>query len=90
MWEIPSGSELLDLFPVLKSGRAGQLFLEFIKDGLADNWDEFIYRGMESDTVRTCTFFPAAKCLSVIVSFNPTCKGFLKLGSHFFSGVYIL
>ena len=39
--DIPSVSRLLlDLFPVFRSGRAGQiLFLEFSKDGPAENRD---------------------------------------------------
>ena len=35
---------LLDMFPVFKCGRPAQiLFLEFIKDGPADNRDEFTF-----------------------------------------------
>ena len=41
-------------------GRAGQILLEFSKDGQADNWDEFTYGGLANQpvilSVRTCTF----------------------------------
>ena len=47
MGYISSDAELLNLFPVFRSGRAAQLlFLEFIKDGLADLGDEFTYGGL--------------------------------------------
>ena len=47
IWDIPSISELLlDLFPVFRGGRAGQvLVLEFSKDGMADTRDEFTNGG---------------------------------------------
>ena len=53
MGDIPSGSELLlDLFPALSSGRAGQiLFLEFIKDNPANLGDEFTYGGSANQPV---------------------------------------
>ena len=41
MRDIQSGSELLDPFPVFRSGRAGQIL--FRKDGPEDNRDEFIW-----------------------------------------------
>ena len=42
MGHIPSGSELLHPFPLLRAIRAAQIcILEFSKDGLADLGDEF-------------------------------------------------
>ena len=45
--DIPSDFELLlHLFQVFRISRAGQiLFMEFIKDGLADNRDKFTHGG---------------------------------------------
>ena len=53
MGDIPSISELfLNLSPSFKSGRACQiLFLILIKDGPADNRNEFIYGGSSNKTV---------------------------------------
>ena len=47
MNDIPSGSEVLDLFSVFWSCRTDQIpFLEFGKDGPSDNWEEFTYGGL--------------------------------------------
>ena len=49
---MPSGFEFLDHFPVIWSGKAGQiLFVEFFKDGLADNVDEFANGGLTNPPV---------------------------------------
>ena len=73
-----SGSELiLSLFPAFKSGRAAQiLFLEFIKDGPADLGYEFTCGSLGKQ--KNIYVSSVARCLSVIASFNPTSKGFLK------------
>ena len=53
MADIPSGSELLDLFLVFWSGGADQiLFVEFSKDGPADNKDEFTYGASANKQVK--------------------------------------
>ena len=87
--EIPSGSGLLlYLFSVFWIGEAGQiLFLEFSKDGPADNRDKFTYSASANKPV-ILYVFPVARCLSVIGSLNPTSKCFLKLVNSFLcSGV---
>ena len=49
---IPSASELLNLFPVFMSTRSVQIhFLEFSKDGPADNRDKFTYGGLANQPV---------------------------------------
>ena len=49
---IPSGSELLHLFPLCRINRAGQiLFLEFIKNGLEDLGDVYTYGDLANQPV---------------------------------------
>ena len=67
---------LLSLFPIFRSGRAGQiLFLELSRDGSAD-------LGKNLHMV-VWYISPVGRYLSVIASFHPTSKGFLKLVSSF-------
>ena len=59
MEDMPSGSELLNLFPVCRvSGAAQIFFLEFGKDVLADLGDKFtdLFRQPAIDTARRCRF----------------------------------
>ena len=52
MGDIPSGSELLHSFPLIRATRVVQIFiLEFSKDGSADLGDEFADDGAANQAV---------------------------------------
>ena len=52
-----------------------------LQDGPADNRDEFTNGGCVNEPVLILMdvyVSPVVSCLSIIASFNPICKGFLK------------